>query len=54
MIGLSCQFEMYLNIMLEIHKMVKDGVKTARGAMIAPEMKRKAGLWEYKSHVSKF
>ena len=44
MISLSCQFKMYVNIMLEINKMVQDGrVKSTRGAMIPPEGKRKGG-----------
>ena len=32
MVGLSCQFEMYVNIMLGNNKMVQDGcVKSTRG-----------------------
>ena len=44
MIDLSCQFEMYVNIMLEINKRVQDGcVKSTRGDLIPPEGKRKGG-----------
>ena len=47
MVCLSCQFEMYVNIMLENKKIVQDGcVKRTRGAMILPEGKRKEGPWE--------
>ena len=54
MIGLSFQFKMYVNIMLEINKMVQYGcVKSTRGAMIPPEGKRKGSLWETKSDVAK-
>ena len=46
MIGLSCQFERYVNIMLEINKMVQDGcVKRTRGVMIPLEGKMKGGIW---------
>ena len=46
MVGLSCQFEMYVNIMMEINKMAQDGcVKSTRGAMIPTKGKRKRGLW---------
>ena len=46
MIVLSCQFKMYVNIMLEINKMVKDGcVKRTRGVMIPLEGKMKGGIW---------
>ena len=38
MIGLLCQFEMYVNIMLENNKMVPNGcVKSTRRAMISPK-----------------
>ena len=48
-IGLSHKFEMYVNIMLKINKMVQYGcVKRTRGAMIPPEGKRKGGLWKNK------
>ena len=54
MVGLSCQFEMYVNIMLGNKKMVQDGcIKSIRGAMIPLEGKRKGGLWDTKSFAAK-
>ena len=46
MVGISCQLKMYVNIMLEIKKMVQYGYgKSTRGGMIALEGKRKRGIW---------
>ena len=55
MISLSFQFEIYVNIMLENNKTVQDGcVKSTIRDMIPPEGKRKGGIWETKSYVSKW
>ena len=41
-VSLSCQFEIYVNIMLENNEMVQDGcVKNTRGVMIPQEGKTK-------------
>ena len=56
MVKLSCQSEIYVNIMLENIKMAQDGcVKRTRGAMIPPKGKRKVGrgYGETKSYASK-
>ena len=46
MASLSCQFKIYVNIMLEINKMAQDGYVERNGvAMIPPQGKRKGGLW---------
>ena len=51
---LSCHFEMYVNIMLKINKMIQYGcVKRTIGDMMTPQGKSKGGLWETKSYVAK-
>ena len=49
MVGLSCQFKMYVNIMLENNKMVQDGcVKRNRGVIRGNESpigEEERGLW---------
>ena len=54
MIDLSCQFEMYANVMMKNNKMVQDGcVKRTKRSVIPPEAKKRQGLWETKSYVAK-
>ena len=50
MIGLSFQFKMYVNFMLELNKMVQYGcINTIRGAIIPLEGKREGGAFEEKN-----
>ena len=52
---LSCHFEMYVNIMLQINKMIQYVcVKRNRGASIPLKGKRKGNLWETKVFSIKF
>ena len=54
MVVLSCQFEMNVDIMLQINKMVQYGcVKSTREAIIPLVGKRKRGIWENKSYIAK-
>ena len=54
MVGLPCQFEIYVKIMFENNRMVEDGyLKRIIGAIIPSKGKRKGRLWKTESYVAK-
>ena len=52
-IGLSCQFEMYVNIMLTNNKMVQDIYVNITIGVVSTRGEEERGLWENETDVSK-